>query len=413
MKKIFFFIILLFVINRVQSQNEDYVWFMGNDCIDFKNSPPTQYYIKEKTTGANNCCISDKNGNLLFFVIRNTVYDANGIEVYSNYFTVSKTQSLIPYPGHSDKTLFFFFSGKARKTQCIAIDNKTNEISEVKTFDIMFTKFNFVSHNNGEDIWLLFSEDDKTYTTLITKNGFQEIKTTDKQYNFTNTTISNSCKWIIFGEAPNQIISFNNANGELGEIQLEIETMYNCIITENDKYIYYVSKDDYSIIRIKFDGKTNNIPEKIYETYEGVETDKENKSAPQIKLGPDGNIYILHNKKISVINNPESDSPTISKDIMTTSCSYLPKTFRYSQGIKIENNCGKVKFNYTNTANVKSLLWNFGDGKTSNLISPTYEYTSSGKYEIKLIVTDNNGVEQTLKQEVLINKPQLPTIVPE
>ncbi|MCX6209261.1 MAG: PKD domain-containing protein, partial [Bacteroidetes bacterium] len=49
-------------------------------------------------------------------------------------------------------------------------------------------------------------------------------------------------------------------------------------------------------------------------------------------------------------------------------------------------------FNFNNiSTNAVSYAWNFGDGGTSNLLSPSYTYTASGTYNVKLVVKGANG----------------------
>ncbi|MEZ4775620.1 MAG: PKD domain-containing protein [Bacteroidia bacterium] len=51
----------------------------------------------------------------------------------------------------------------------------------------------------------------------------------------------------------------------------------------------------------------------------------------------------------------------------------------------------------TTTAAIKiSWLWDFGDGTTSSLATPTHTYTSDGDYSVKLVVTDQNGCKDSL-----------------
>ncbi len=56
-------------------------------------------------------------------------------------------------------------------------------------------------------------------------------------------------------------------------------------------------------------------------------------------------------------------------------------------------NCDGRTFTFTNlasTANIQSYYWEFGDGNTSNLPSPTYTYADTGVYTLRLVV--NRGL---------------------
>jgi gliding motility-associated-like protein len=53
---------------------------------------------------------------------------------------------------------------------------------------------------------------------------------------------------------------------------------------------------------------------------------------------------------------------------------------------------GSMNVNFTNlSTNGATYLWNFGDGNTSNAVSPVYVYPSSGEYTVELNVTSSHG----------------------
>ena len=47
-----------------------------------------------------------------------------------------------------------------------------------------------------------------------------------------------------------------------------------------------------------------------------------------------------------------------------------------------------------------SYAWNFGDGGTSTQSNPVHTYTSTGVYSVRLIVTDNCGLKDTIVQQI-------------
>ncbi|MFZ4058881.1 MAG: PKD domain-containing protein, partial [Ferruginibacter sp.] len=49
--------------------------------------------------------------------------------------------------------------------------------------------------------------------------------------------------------------------------------------------------------------------------------------------------------------------------------------------------------------NVVSYLWNFGDGTTSSLATPTHSYNATGAYDVSLIVRTSSGCTDTMRWE--------------
>ncbi|HVF96778.1 MAG TPA: PKD domain-containing protein, partial [Flavisolibacter sp.] len=77
---------------------------------------------------------------------------------------------------------------------------------------------------------------------------------------------------------------------------------------------------------------------------------------------------------------------------------------------------GCVPFTTTLSANINTLdnvtsyLWEFGDGGTSTLATPTHTYTAQGNYKVKLTVTTSTGCTETdsLNNAVVIGR--VPTV---
>jgi PKD domain len=58
-----------------------------------------------------------------------------------------------------------------------------------------------------------------------------------------------------------------------------------------------------------------------------------------------------------------------------------------------------------------TFLWNFGDGRTSNIANPILSYKLKGTYEIKLTVTDTSGLASSVFQTILIGTPPTVSVV--
>lgn len=64
---------------------------------------------------------------------------------------------------------------------------------------------------------------------------------------------------------------------------------------------------------------------------------------------------------------------------------------------------------FVNTSNSAfSYAWNFGDGGTSTLENPSHTYVNVGKYTVRLIATNPNGNDTTLKTDYIIISTDAP-----
>ena len=66
-----------------------------------------------------------------------------------------------------------------------------------------------------------------------------------------------------------------------------------------------------------------------------------------------------------------------------------------------------VGFSPTVIANIESVLWDFGDGNTTNTLIPTHSYADTGWYTVKLIVNDVYGCSDSMvrNQYIRVDRP--------
>ncbi|TAE69402.1 MAG: PKD domain-containing protein [Bacteroidetes bacterium] len=63
-----------------------------------------------------------------------------------------------------------------------------------------------------------------------------------------------------------------------------------------------------------------------------------------------------------------------------------------------------VNLSYGNLNLVNQWIWDFGNGQTSSVPQPTYQYPQSGNYQVKLIANNNNGCSSTFTKNIRISK---------
>lgn len=98
-------------------------------------------------------------------------------------------------------------------------------------------------------------------------------------------------------------------------------------------------------------------------------------------------------------NNCRDSITTLTPIIVSTP---LPK-FIMSDSF---SSCPPLNVTFTNKSqNYASLTWDFGDGNTSTILSPTHLYNSAGIYPVKLIVTGNGGCVDSVTRNVEIKGP--------
>jgi gliding motility-associated-like protein len=95
----------------------------------------------------------------------------------------------------------------------------------------------------------------------------------------------------------------------------------------------------------------------------------------------------------NLINSSDNKSDNTDKEIkkdITTSGDKKPQNFGDAIVADITDGCAplKVQFKPTKaTDKTVSLMWNFGDGKTSSKANPSHVYGKAGSYEVSLTVT--------------------------
>lgn len=102
--------------------------------------------------------------------------------------------------------------------------------------------------------------------------------------------------------------------------------------------------------------------------------------------------------RLIAYNNRCPDTTIISKYIQV-----LPPVAKFSYAVKCAVN--KLQVNFSDQSIVaKGWTWNFGDGTTSNLQSPTHTFPSLGTYTVTLSVTNGSCTNQISKTIQLVDE---------
>jgi gliding motility-associated-like protein len=142
-----------------------------------------------------------------------------------------------------------------------------------------------------------------------------------------------------------------------------------------------------------------------------------------LQLGPDKKIYLVNylSNKLSVINNPnivgsgcdfQFNSITLDTQYNHIGTLGLPtfnQAFFFVPAIQLDNACvgQTTNFNFNTNQTVLNAIWNFGDGTTSNALSPNHTYSLPGTYEVTVNVNTSNGSGTNTRNITIYPKPNL------
>ncbi len=105
--------------------------------------------------------------------------------------------------------------------------------------------------------------------------------------------------------------------------------------------------------------------------------------------------------KLTVTNAAGSSTATKSKYVTVTTTSQTPSAVFYASP-KSGNAPLSVKFTDKSTGKPTKWKWDFGDGTSSTLQNPTHKYSKTGKYTVKLTVTNAVGSNTLTKSKYII-----------
>ncbi len=324
MKQSLFILSLILCSLVLRAQKTDYVWVMEGDCINFNTNPPVVTSSPNLGNYYNLCCLSDYEGNLLFTYTGNKLYDSKNGLIKTNRGGLSHTTALVPCPYNNGISLFFHQDES--KFRYGVLDNATNQYT-FKAF-LPYIYYTFVGKKGSEDIWLIATNNktDKLEISLITKDGITRTTEYNNSLKIYGAEVSVDGS-MIFNEK--KLYAFDNENGILGDVIFETES-FDCVFSKSGKYLYsYIPSENDSKISslVRYDLEMLDSKKTVCEVLE-----KEIPTPKDIKLGPNGKIYLLMGKTISALNNVDSQEPKYESDVIKLSgnADFFPFTFRYS-----------------------------------------------------------------------------------
>lgn len=468
MKKYFLIIQILLILHNINyAQKESNNWYFGNKAgISFSNGYPSATLNGELVTYEGCGAISDCNGNLLFYTDGVKVYNRNH-QVMPNgtglfgHTSSSQSAMIVPQPGNQN--IYYLFTtddrlctnGFCYSVVDLSLQGGMGDITSEKNVSLLlnFTeKLSAAKHSNGIDIWIVTHEfySNSFMAYLLTDNGLVTTPVISSVGQIHQGVLSNKIGNLkispdgdkiacaICRDKTIEVFHFDNSTGLVTDTIISIyNSNYLCAhgveFSPDGTKLYTTNTDTYPVVD-QFNLSAGS-PSLIISSRTQIATQipSANPIIPygfgDIQIGPDQKIYVCKNDTpfISVINNPNN---------IGTSCNYLdnavslnnrkcylglpnirPNISKKSTLSFQEKLCSSVPVQFS--ANIAqqgaSIIWNFGDIasgvlNTSDSIHPSHIFSSSGTFQIKLIVYGSCSNDTIIENIVINPSPPTPAI---
>ena len=468
-------ILLIFCITKILSnhcnaQQFNNWYFPNNAGITFNTIPPSPLLDGQANNGSS-ACISDENGNLLFYSDGFTVFNrlhqtmVNG-DSLKGYGNQSGGIVVVPFLDGTKKYYLFnsdgltYGGGTDGYTYNIIDMSAGNGLGAITQKNIRLGSHNssekiaIVKNANGADLWLITKGWQNIFYTykitcvgidtiaVISKAGFNSNNDINAMFGVMKATGDGKVIGACY-QAPEivELLQFNNGTGYISNpLSLKMSSPFGIEFSNNNR-LMYISSDtgNFAQRRKIYQFGIDNYDSTVIAATKIIINDKSNEDgiSGHLQIGPDNKIYVVNssNYNLDVINNPE---------VYGTGCNYaeaqvdlggrqlfrtLPfaPTFLFLQpnvqiNYSVANDCRTVTLTgktYIRGSNL-SFKWLYGDGDSSlqnipvtrdTTIASITHFFPPGKdtFFIKLMVTSDTvcGVGQATKAVII--KPPKPT----
>lgn len=441
-------IVVLFVSIGCYAQGEANIWYFGNKAgLDFNSGAPVVLTDGQLNTFEGCATISNAAGQLLFYTDGVTVWNKNH-QIMPNGTGLlgdpSSTQAAIIVPKPNNPNIYYVFTvtelahveGVRYSELDLSLNGGLGDITSNKN-KLLLTptceKITAVKNANGDGYWVVIHGygNNSFLAYNITAAG---LNTTPIISNIGTSIVENigfTAGYLKFSPDGNKLISCNNfVNVELFDFDTATGIISNpkLVLSSNDFSTYgvefsssgniaYVTYGGYytNLKLMQFDLTASNIPDTATLIYDGTSNSD---YLGALQMASDGKIYgvIYLKNNLVAINNP---------DVLGTGCNFVLKavslgaasycnyglppfiTSYFNVGINFKNNCLRdtTSFSLSGNQTITAATWNFGDGNTSNAISPTHVYTTAGTYTISVKVTSLTGTSTKTRDIVIATVP--------
>ncbi|MES2487062.1 MAG: PKD domain-containing protein, partial [Bacteroidota bacterium] len=401
------------------AQNQSNIWYFGNKAgLDFNGPSPVALLDGALSTNEGIACISDENGNLLFYTNGVDVLDKTH-NIMPNGFglmgSIGSSQSGIIVPKPLNLQIYYIFTvaedGAEAGLRYSEVDMSLNNgLGNVTAKNVPVQaqtteQITAVLHNNGDDVWVI-SHDVGTntfFSTRVTPNGVNPVSVVSSAGQVINAGLDSvGCmkaspdgKKLAMGNcvSGSQVFDFDTATGLVSNALLLPGRVYDYGVEFSplSRLVYISNSDTAEIFQYNLDAADIAASEleitgnpDIY-IYGGA-----------LQLAKDGKIYYTCTAEttLSVITSPDviGNGCGFSADAISLggrNAAYgLPP---FIQSYFIPNVTAKplcfgdsTEFSILSGAAPDSALWDFGDGNTSIQLTTQHTYAAPGDYAVTL-----------------------------
>ncbi len=440
------FLILAILASNTQAQDfTESFWYFGNNnaAIQFgRNADRNANLIQNQATPFGNggaaVAANGVDGQLLFYTDGENVYGKNhqllpGGSAIGGNNSLRHPAAIVPSSNPNDNIYYIYIINGANELRFLSVDMSIGEFGEV-TSSAQGTGFSNLSDyinsfKLGESYFLIFQENNSLELVQIQNNGTLANSASHEfsiEYALNNLSVRNSMSDTLTLALTSANINGNPKNLILLDLNLTNPTaplFQNENILNNTGFVDQLITDvEWSVGgRNLYYSRTNTA------TSEGrlIQLNLDSASSENIldrtvteikalQNGPDGNLYFLYNNGaddfLSNISQTDSipDSLNIQWDLFNMQSfgtaanfptiappalidgeiSFDWYTTTLNQSI-CQNNPVSFFADYGEFSDITSLDWDFGNGQTSDAISPNIIYEEAGSYNV--ILTVNAG----------------------
>lgn len=242
-------------------------WYFGDAGLDFGITPPTLLLNSgmNANTGATegSACISDTDGNLLFYTDGDTVYAGNHQPMPNGFdlngsFSTAQPASIVQWPGLDERYIIFTSHGPNNQQGCysvvdMSLQNGLGDVTDknVPITDSVMEALLVVPHRDCDTYWVIYKIEgtDRYEAYLFDADGLHTTPVVSHAGNITppnahvaylsnspdNSLLAFSCIY----DTAFSVLHFNNATGEISEfVTLPQEFAYASCFSPNSKLLY-------------------------------------------------------------------------------------------------------------------------------------------------------------------------------